>query len=145
MNFNIFLLLTFMTCALSKEYKAVDYVNIEQYLGKWYQVYKDNFNKVFQGFGRCSTAEYSILDTNKVSVLNQQINQKNEYDTIDGYVYYKDDDCCGYLTVKLDGTPDASYWVLELGPVVDDLYDYSIVSDNLGLSLFIFYFGNIFF
>jgi lipocalin len=39
--------------------------------------------------------------------------------------------------VKLDGAPEASYWVLELGPIVDDLYDYSIVSDNIGLSLFV--------
>jgi lipocalin len=31
----------------------------------------------------------------------------------------------------------APYWVLKLGPVVDDLYDYSIVSDNLNLSLFV--------
>ena len=62
---------------------------------------------------------------------------KNEYDNIDGYAYYKDDDCCGYLTVKLDGTPEAPYWVLELGPIVDDLYDYSIISDNKALSLFV--------
>lgn len=133
----VFLLLAFSYNAHCKEYKAVDELDLPTYMGKWYQVYKDNFNKVFQGFGRCSTAEYSILDTNKVSVLNQQINQKNEYDTIDGYAYYKDDDCCGYLTVNLSGAPEASYWVLELGPVVDNLYDYSIVSDNLGLSLFV--------
>ena len=37
----------------------------------------------------------------------------------------------------LDGTPEAPYWVLELGPVVDDYYDYSIVSDNKGLSLYV--------
>jgi hypothetical protein len=37
----------------------------------------------------------------------------------------------------LDGTSDAPYWVLELGPIINGLYDYSIVSDNMGLSLFV--------
>ncbi len=137
MFYNGFLFLAFSYICSCKDYKAVDQLDLPQYMGKWYQVYKDNFNKAFQGFGRCSTAEYSILESNKVSVLNQQINKKNEYETIDGYAFYKDDDCCGYLTVKLDGAPEAAYWVLELGPIVEDLYDYSIVSDNLGLSLFV--------
>ena len=137
MFYNGFLFLAFSYICSCKDYKAVDQLDLPQYLGKWYQVYKDNFNKVFQGFGRCSTAEYSILESNKVSVLNQQINKKNEYETIDGCAFYKDDDCCGYLTVKLDGAPEAAYWVLELGPIVEDLYDFSIVSDNLGLSLFV--------
>lgn len=133
----VFLLLAFSYMCYCKEYKAVDELNLESYVGKWYEVYQDNFNKVFQGNGRCSSAEYAILNDNTVSVFNQQINMKNEYDTIGGYAYYKDGDCCGYLTVKLDGTPEAPYWVLELGPIVDGLYDYSIVSDNIGLSLFV--------
>ena len=31
----------------------------------------------------------------------------------------------------------APYWILELGPVVSGNYQYSIVSDNLALSLFV--------
>jgi len=134
---SILLVFAFFHTCCCKEYKAVDELDLPKYMGKWYQVYKDNFNKAFQGFGRCSTADYSIVESNKVSVLNQQINKNNMYESIDGYAFYKDDDCCGYLTVKLDGAPQAAYWVLELGPVVDDLYDYSIVSDNIGLSLFV--------
>lgn len=137
MYYNIGLLFTLLSLCYCKEYKAVDELNLESYVGKWYQVYQDSFNKLFQGNGKCSTAEYAILNDNTVSVFNQQINMKNEYDNIDGYAYYKDDDCCGYLTVKLDGTPEAPYWVLELGPIVDDLYDYSIISDNKALSLFV--------
>ena len=55
-----------------KEYKAVNNLDLEQYVGKWYQVYQDNFNKLFQGIGRCATAEYNIVDTNNISVYNQQ-------------------------------------------------------------------------
>ena len=61
----------------------------------------------------------------------------NEVDDISGYAYYKDGNSGGYLTVQLDDLPEAPYWVLELGPIVDGYYDYSIVSDNLKLSLFV--------
>ena len=120
-----------------KEYKAVDQLDLKSYMGKWYQVYGDNFNKVFQGNGKCATAEYSLLSANNVSVHNEQLSSNNKLETIDGYAYYKDNNTGGYLTVLLDGQMEAPYWVIELGPKVNNLYDYSIVSDNLKLSLFV--------
>ena len=137
MNFNIFLLLTFMTCALSKEYKAVDYVNIEQYLGKWYKVYSDKINNIFQKNGRCSTANYGLLENKNISVLNKQFDESNNIDSITGIAFYKEGDCCGYLTVQLKDLAPAPYWIIELGPVVNDFYDYAIVSDNKALTLFV--------
>ena len=122
---------------LSDEYKAVDELNLPSYMGKWYQVYQNNLDKLFQGIGKCSTAKYEIVDDNKVSVFNKQINQDDKVDQITGYAYYKDDDYGGYLTVKLEDLPEAPYWVLELGPIVNDLYEYSIVSDDKALSLFV--------
>ena len=122
---------------LSDEYKAVDELNLPSYMGKWYQVYQNNLDKLFQGIGKCSTAKYEIVDDNKVSVFNKQIDQDDKVDQITGYAYYKDDDYGGYLTVKLEDLPEAPYWVLELGPIVDDLYEYSIVSDDKALSLFV--------
>ena len=137
MFYNIIIFASFIGMCFSKEYKAVDELDLTKYVGKWYEVYQDSFNRLFQGDGRCSTAEYSILNDNTVSVFNKQIDKNNEYDTISGSAYYSDGDCCGYLTVQLDGTPEAPYWVLELGPEVDGYYDYSIVSDDKALSLFV--------
>lgn len=131
-----FFFLLFLSLSLATEYKAVEELDLTKYTGKWYEVYQDNFNLLFQNVGKCSTATYHLTDDNKVSVFNEQITN-NEYDTITGFAYYKDNDCCGYLTVQLKGTPEAPYWVLELGPIFDDLYDYSIVSDDKGLSLFV--------
>ena len=130
------ILLFFLLCN-SKEYKAVEELDLTMYVGTWYQTYGDQFNKLFQGNSRCSTADYSLLDNGKVSVLNKQINENNELESITGYAYYKDNDYGGYLTVSLENTPEAPYWVLELGPVVDNYYDYSIVSDNHALSLYV--------
>ena len=122
---------------LSDEYKAVDELDLPSYMGKWYQVYQNNFDKLFQGIGKCSTAKYKIVDDNKVSVFNKQIDQDDKVDQITGYAYYKNNDYGGYLTVKLKDLPEAPYWVLELGPINDNLYDYSIVSDDKALSLFV--------
>ena len=118
-------------------YKAVDELDVDKYVGDWYQVYQDRFNLIFQEKGTCSKAHYELLDDGRISVLNEQLDEDGTKDEITGYAYYKDDDCCGYLTVQLRDIPEASYWVLELGPVVDDYYDYSIVSDNKGLSLYV--------
>ena len=131
----LLILLYFSSFCFSKEYKAVDDLNLPNYMGKWYQVYKDKFDNVFQKNGICSTAEYT-LDKDIVKVFNKQITN-DEYDSITGIAYYSDDDCCGYLTVQLKDQSPAPYWVLELGPIVDDLYDYSIVSDNKAISLFV--------
>ena len=79
--------------------------------------------------------DYDVED-GQVFVTNKQIRDDLQ-DSITGYAYYKNDDCCGYLTVKLDGTPEAPYWILELGPIVNDYYEYSIVSDNIALSLYV--------
>ena len=130
-------LLTYLVSVFSKEYEAVSELNINQYIGKWYQVYGDNFNKLFQGYGKCSTADYTLLSNGSLSVLNQQLDKNNKKDIIRGLAYYTGDNCCGYLTVDLNGVPPAPYWVLELGPIYDDLYDYAIVSDDKAFSLYV--------
>lgn len=137
MMFSRLLFVAFLAIALAKEYKAVDEVILPQYMGKWYQIYGDAFDKLFQGKGRCSTADYELLEDGRVSVFNKQIDKDDQIDSIPGFAYYSDGNCCGYLTVELQGTQPAPYWILELGPLVDDKYDYSIVSDNMALSLFV--------
>jgi len=111
---------------LAKEYKAVDNLNITLYTGKWYQVYEDNFDKLFEHRGRCATAEYKLLDNGNISVYNEQIDPDDSIDSISGVAYYDEGDCCGYLTVYLDNMFPAPYWVLELGPIIENEYQYSI-------------------
>ena len=44
----------------------------------------------------------------------------------------------GQLSLKLDNVPfTGSYWVLALGPIVGGLYQWSVVSDKSGATLFI--------
>ena len=120
------------------EYTYVSDLNVTQYLGKWIEVYGDLFDNTFQKNGRCLTAEYQLIDDNTISVFNSEIDNKNNLQTISGVAYYESGNSGGQLTVKLEGTPKAApYWVIELGPIIDEEYDYAIVSDNLRVSLFV--------
>ena len=134
---NWILLLILVGYCLCKEYKAVDKIDLNEYTGKWLQVYGNSFDKVFQGDGSCVSAHYSLEDDGKVKVYNEQINSNGKRDGIEGYAYYSDGDCCGYLTVKLEDLKPAPYWVLELGPIENKQYQYSIVSDDKAISLFV--------
>lgn len=130
------ILLVTISTLYSKEYKAVDELDLNKYVNSWYQVYGDNFDKTFQGNGKCVKAFYKLNDYN-VSVLNTQLDKNDNSDSITGFAYYKEGDTGGYLTVQLKDLPEAPYWIIELGPIYNDMYDYAIVSDNAKLSLFV--------
>lgn len=120
----------------SSSYEAVKYLDLNKYIGTWFQVYGDKFNEIFQGNGICSKAYYKFNENN-ITVHNTQLDKDKNKDSISGFAYYKDNNTGGYLTVHLNGTPEAPYWVIELGPVIDELYDYAIVSDDKRLSLYV--------
>lgn len=120
------------------EYTYVPELDLRSYDGIWYEVYKDLFDETFQLGGSCVTANYTILDDGTVGVVNTEIFPNGTEGIIDGCAFYEDGNTGGELTVKLDGVPMAApYWVIELGPIVDDQYDYAVVSDNVKISLFV--------
>lgn len=118
-------------------YQPVSELNIPQYLGRWYQVYQDLVDSTFQGRGSCITADYGMFNESTVSVLNSEISTKGKLQQIRGIAYYDEGNTGGELTVKLANLSPAPYWVIELGPIVDDMYDYTIISDDKKLSLFV--------
>ena len=114
---------------------TVTELNVSQYTGRWYQVYGAPTNTIFQGYGKCVTADYGILPNGNVSVVNSQLNKQDELEQISGYGYYENPSEPGQLTVHLDGVPvDAPYWVVKLGEVVDEQYQYSIITTPSGIS-----------
>jgi lipocalin len=122
--------------------KPVKDLNLSKYEFRWYQIYGNRFVESFQHFGKCITADYTINSNSTVSILNSEYSLKNELEQIRGYAYYKYDilgkRSSGDLTVHLDGVPyDSPYWVIQLGIEIDSLYDWAIVTDSLGLSLFV--------
>ena len=117
---------------------VVNELDVEQYLGNWYQIYGAPTNVIFQGYGECLTAEYGLLDNGDVSVLNSQINSDYELEQISGYAYYTNTSEPGKLSVHLDGVPvDSPYWVVKLGEELNGQYQYTIISVPSGVSLWV--------
>ena len=117
---------------------TIEYIEVDKYLGRWYQVYGSPTNVIFQGYGKCITADYGLMQNGNISVLNSQLNSKDELEQISGYAYYTNTSEPGKLTVHLDGTPvDAPYWIVELGEIKDEQYQYSIITSPSGISLWV--------
>lgn len=119
----------------------VSVLNQTQYLGHWVQVYSDLFvEATFENASLCDSADYAVYPNGTISVWNRerQDNTSGPERQIFGWAAAEDPTKPGELTVHLETTEfPAPYWVYQLGPVVDDQYQYSIVSDPLKLTLFV--------
>lgn len=115
--------------------------NRTQYLGRWFQVYSDLFvDATFENSSYCDIADYGVNPNNTISVWNRerQYNTSGPERQIFGWAAAEDTSKPGELTVHLETTEfPAPYWIFQLGPLVNNLYDYSIVSDPLKLTLFV--------
>jgi apolipoprotein D and lipocalin family protein len=117
---------------------TVPELDVEKYTGRWYQVLGAPTNEIFQGYGTCLTADYGILSNGSVSVLNSQLDKNGNLEEIAGYAYYKNVSEPGKLTVYLQGTPfDGPYWVVKLGEVKNNQYQYSIITVPSQISLWV--------
>jgi lysozyme C len=139
MIFSLLRMLPLFPIAMSKILPdTVQELNVNQYIGHWTQVYGSPTNVIFQGYGECITADYGLLDNGYVSVINTQLNENKEVEKINGYAYYKNISEPGKLSVHLEGVPtDSPYWVVKLGEVVDNEYQYSIITTPSGISLWV--------
>jgi lipocalin len=141
---HLFLILLFSQVSNSQTFNSlrtpetIKELDVEKYVGDWYQIYGAPTNVIFQGYGTCVTAQYGLLDNGYVSVLNSQINSNNDLEQISGYAYYINTSEPGKLTVHLDGVPvDSPYWVVKVGEVIDEQYQYSIITVPSGISLWV--------
>ena len=136
---NLFKTLYFLFATVSAFGPAtVPELDVEKYTGRWYQVLGAPTNEIFQGYGTCITADYGILPNGSVSVLNAQTDKSGNLEEITGYAYYKNESEPGKLNVYLQGTPyDGPYWVVKLGEVVNEQYQYSIITVPSQISLWV--------
>ncbi len=122
----------------TKNPTTINEIDINMYTGNWYQMYGAPTNYIFQGYGKCLTAQYGLLENGNVSVINSQINVEGQLEQITGYAYYKNSSEPGKLTVHLDGTPvDGPYWIIKLGELKNNQYQYSIITTQSAISLWV--------
>mmetsp|Transcript_116832 Transcript_116832/g.251126 ORF Transcript_116832/g.251126 Transcript_116832/m.251126 type:complete len:209 (+) Transcript_116832:23-649(+) len=123
---------------------TVDELDVNAYVGQWYQMYADQLvYSTIEPDAYCVTATYALQDDGSISVHNYQTtgSPTEGADTIDGSAYIPDPSEPGKLSVSFDTVDNgagAPYWVLDLGPInADGLYDWSIVSDPFTAYLFV--------
>ena len=113
-------------------------INLDSYLGHWVQIYGAPTNVIFQGYGTCITADYGLLENGNINVVNTQINENQDTEQITGYAYYKNLSEPGKLTVHLEEVPvDSPYWIVKLGEIKNNQYQYSIITTPSGVSLWV--------
>jgi len=138
MLFNLFLVLMLVFASCRDIPDTISYININNYLGHWMQLYGSPTNVIFQGYGTCITADYGILDNGNIDVTNSQLNNNRELEQITGYGYYKNISEPGKLTVHLEGVPvDSPYWIVKLCEIKNNQYQYSIITIPSGISLWV--------
>lgn len=130
---------------LLRDVSTVSTFNVTQYLGRFYQVYS-NFviSSLIEKDAVCLTADYALLPSHNGTGLELWEMDMNEYRGSDkrnnatGYMYVPDSTHPGAFMIKQNVSPVATpYWILAVGPVVNDQYEWSIVSDNWLLELYV--------
>jgi len=127
---SLFILLTSLNVFGSTELQSVSFVDLEQYVGKWYEIsrYANSFQKECAG----TTAEY----TNKgdyIEVKNscQQIEDLSKVKVANGFARVADKHTNSKLKVSFVpffgryGWFAGNYWVIELG----ENYEYAVVGE----------------
>ena len=103
---------------------------IESYLGMWYQVATSRSTSLLGTGPQFSnvTTVYTILNNTNIGVYNSGLNQHQKFTNISGYSYVAGDSPTK-RKLHFDNVPlDGNYWIVKLGPLIDELYSYAIVS-----------------
>jgi apolipoprotein D and lipocalin family protein len=108
------------------ELKTVDHVDIERYMGTWYEIAK--FPQRFEDGLVGITATYSLLPNGKVRVLNSRYvgDFNGKLKTAKGKAWVVDKKTNAKLKVSFFWPFAGDYWIIELGKD----YEYAVVSEE---------------
>lgn len=128
--------------AVLQSFKDIPYINSipvidwNLYLGSWEQVFAGSFSLLtIEQAGIQNNAFYRLLNKNTISIYNTQKTITGKFKDAKGVGIIK---APGQLSVKFDENQvPAPYWIVAIGPVVDNQYQWSVVSDPFRINLFI--------
>jgi len=108
------------------ELKTVDHVDIERYMGTWYEIAK--FPQRFEDGLVGITATYSLLPNGKVRVLNSGYvgDFNGKLKTVKGKAWLVDKKTNAKLKVSFFWPFAGDYWIIELGKD----YEYAVISES---------------
>lgn len=104
----------------NKPLKTVGHVELERYLGKWYEIAK--FQQNFEKGCTDVTAEYSLRHDGKISVINT-CTKDGRPKTSEGVASIDDKASNAKLEVQFQWPFSGKYWIIALAPD----YSYAVV------------------
>lgn len=121
--------------------QTVPQLDTAAYVGRWYQTYTNYWSDIFSNLANpeCATADYGALNATYISVRNSNFyTATKERRVIEGVAWIPSFDEPGQLKLQLDGVPViGDYWIFKLGPIVNGVYEYSIITDADDRQLFV--------
>lgn len=120
---------------------VVDFVDIDAYMGKWFQ-YKANLLAVgVESFGTKNTATYSKIDDETIKVVNENKNIFGRKNTVEGQAVLLDpptgDLKVSFSNFNFDFSMEGNYRIVKLGKIKNDQYTYSIVLSPMNWFIFV--------
>lgn len=100
--------------------ETVDHVEIEKYLGKWYEI--ATFPQSFEKGCTHTTAEYSLREDGKIAVRNSCL-VDGKLKTAEGIAVVKDNKTNAKLAIQFTWLFSGKYWIIGLAPD----YSYAVV------------------
>lgn len=100
---------------------VVDSVDINRYIGKWYEIARMPFKQ--QEGCSCTTAEYEIIDETTIRVINKCL-KGGELDDAKGKAFVVEGSNNAKLRVQFFWPFRGDYWVIELDK---ENYQYAVV------------------
>ncbi len=114
----------FVSCKHSAELSTVSNLNIEKYMGIWYEIAR--FPNSFEQNLECVTASYTIKENGDIEVLNKGYNTlKKKYNTATGNSWMPNKKLPGQLKVSFFWPFSGNYFIITL----DNDYKYALVGD----------------
>ena len=115
---------------------SISEIDWNLYLGSWEQVFAGAFSLLaVENAGVQNNAYYRLLNENTISIYNTQKTIDGKFNGAKGVATIVSP---GQLSVKFGESPvSAPYWIVALGPIVDNQYQWSVVSDPYILNLYI--------
>lgn len=119
---------------LAADLQTVNFVDVNQYLGKWYEIAR--LPQIFQPGCTAVTAEYSLNDDGSVKVFNfcRILDPENGFPiSITGKAVPSDETNSKLDVSFFNGLTNGKYWILEL----DSNYQWALVGDPDRVSLYV--------
>jgi apolipoprotein D and lipocalin family protein len=112
------------SCSGKKQLKSVEKVDLEKYMGSWYEIAR--FDHSFERGLKCVEANYEMRDDGKVTVLNKGTDEKTgKIRSAQGIAKVPDIDFPGVLKVSFFRPFWGNYYIIDL----DKNYSYALVGE----------------